>query len=62
VLCLPQPRKLSGLIIFRQFNVAAPKAFGVDVHAHFASDKKSVFMDPGILALRDIGQAENPLP
>jgi hypothetical protein len=37
-------------------------AVAMDVHEHFPSDKKSVFMDPRILPLRHIRQAENPMP
>jgi hypothetical protein len=34
----------------------------VDVHEHDASDKKGIFVNTGIWALRYIRQAENPLP
>jgi len=53
-------RKNALLVVFRQLNVAM--AVAMDVHEHFASDKKSVFMNPRILPLRHIGQAENALP
>ncbi|PYK54712.1 MAG: hypothetical protein DME48_07205 [Verrucomicrobia bacterium] len=48
------------LVVFRQLNVAVTVA--VDVDEHFPSNKKSVFVNPRILPLRHIGQAENPVP
>jgi len=52
--------KDSFLIGFRQSNVTM--AMAVDVHKHLPADKKGVFMDPSVLALADIGQAEDSLP
>jgi hypothetical protein len=34
----------------------------MDVHEHFPSDKKRIFVDSRILTLRHAWQVENPLP
>ncbi len=52
--------KDSFLIGFRQSNVTV--AMAVDVHKHLSADQEGIFMDPRVLALGDIGQAEDSSP
>ena len=52
--------KDSFLIGFRQSNVTM--AMAVDVHKHLSADQKGIFMDSSVLALGDIGQAEDSSP
>jgi hypothetical protein len=50
----------SGLIFFRQSNVAMTAT--VDVHEHNPADEEGIVMDAGGLALGDSGQAQDALP
>ena len=52
--------KNSGLIIFRQLNVAVTRA--MDMHEHCPSNKKRVFVDSRVLPLGHIGKRKNPVP